>query len=155
MDKMIEVNVNELEKIVDKTNNKEKQYQKCLEIIKQKCWNVVNDKRLKNSFLKRFAGELLEYYEQGNKAIVTLEKIHMKATSGLSGSAKEFSKNIIDLAEVTGIGHCAFCKYEILQEEKNRVAANLRYHPTCYQIMKNHTQNPTNKSSEGKERVVV
>lgn len=151
---MIDVNVNKLKKIVEDKTDKKKQYQKCLEIIKQKCWNVVKDKRLKNSFLKVFAGELLEYYEQGKNTITTLANIHSKATSGLSGSAKEFSKNIVDLAEVTGINCCDYCKYEFLGDEKNRVAANLRYHPTCYQIMKNHTQNPAKKSSEGKGIVV-
>ena len=148
------INFNELEKVVNKTNNKEQQYQKCLEIIKQKCWNVVNDKRLENCFLKVFAGELLEYYEQKKNAITTLINIHTKATSGLSGSAREFAYNIIGLADVTSIGHCAFCKYKILLKEKNKVANNHRYHSTCYQIMKNHTQNPTKKSSEVGERVV-
>ena len=148
------IDVNEEKKIVDQTTNKEQQYRKCLEIIKQKCRDVVKDERLKNCFLKVFAGELLEYYEQGKKAITTLTNIHAKAISGLSGSAGEFAYNIVDLAEATGISHCAFCKYEILAEEKNKVAANLRYHPTCYQIMKSHTQIPMKKSSEGKEIVV-
>ena len=148
------IDVNEKKRVVEQTNDKEQQYRKCLEIIKQKCWNVVTDERLKNSFLKVFAGELLEYYEQGKNAITTLTNIHLKASSGLSGSAKEFAFNIIDLAEVTGIGQCAFCKYEILDDQKNRIVDNHRYHPTCYQIMKNHTQNPTKKSSEVGERVV-
>lgn len=146
------INFNELEKVVNKTNNKEQQYQKCLEIIKQRCWNAINDKRFGDCFLKRFAGELLEYYEQGKNALTTLVNVHSKAKSGLSSYGK-FADEIVDLAEVTGINCCAFCKYEFLGE-KNKVVANHRYHPTCYQLMKNHTQNPTKKSSEDKEIVV-
>ncbi|MCE7743869.1 MAG: hypothetical protein GPJ52_01915 [Candidatus Heimdallarchaeota archaeon] len=149
------IDVNEKKRVVEQTKDKEKQYRKCLEIIKQKCWSVVKDKRLKNSFLKVFAGELLEYYEQGKNVLATLVNVHSKAKSGLSGSAKEFSHNIVDLTEVTGIGYCAFCKYEILEDKKNKVVDNRRYHPTCYQIMKNHTQIPTKKSSEGDQQIVV
>jgi len=158
------IEVNEQKKIVDDTD-KEKQYQKCLEIIKLKCWKIVNDKRLKNCFLKRFVENILEIQEHYQKPIVALVEIAYYLNSKSNGSARDIAKVFSDLISVTNATNCTICNNYIVSDLKSTIFNNRRYHTKCYQTeMKDyqkfkdeHQINgkiPTKKSSEGKGIVV-
>ena len=159
------IDVNEQKKIVDETNNKEKQYRKCLEIIKQKCWNVVNDKRLCDCFLKRFAENVLEIQEHYQKSIVALVEINYYLNSKRNGSARDLTKIFSELISGTNVTNCAICNEYLVNDLKSEIFNNRRYHTKCYQnemkeyrkFKDEHQINgkiPTKKSSEVGERVV-
>ena len=158
--------IDEKKRIVDQTNNKEQQYRKCLEIIKQKCWNVVNDKRLNDCFLKRFAENILEIQEHYQKPIIALVEINNYLNSKSNGSAKDLTKVFSELISVTNVTNCAICNEYIVHDLKNEIFNNRRYHTKCYQnemkeyrkFKDEHQINgkiPTKKSSEGKQEIVV
>jgi len=157
--------IDEKKRLVDQTNNKEKQYQKCLEIIKQKCWDVLNDKRLRDCFLKRFAENILEIQEHYQRPIVALVAIANYLNSKSNGSARVITKVFSDLISVTDVTNCAICNKYIVIDLKSEIFNNRRYHSKCYHTEMKEYQKfkdehqingkiPAKKSSEGKDTMV-